>query len=441
MGNFSWSDLLGGGIGSAVGGLFNWLEGDSNRKHQAEMQKNQNEWQKQENQDARNWQSEEALKAREWQEDFYEQYQSPEAQIASQMAGYKANGINPALMFGGSAPSGGSVPSSSAPSAANGSPGMVHSPQMDLGAMVQNFAAGVQITEQLFTAKDRFKEIEMDANIKEVNYEYQKLDYDDRKELKNQIREMKLWDYFKAKDELDISGERVIQSQQETELGRQAVEQGKYKTDLAFEEWKTKLSKNKKGETLLATELKADVLNKLRDADIKLDEHQLNDINEQIKAVERKIVDEDLSQEQSETAIKNFYKDHLQQYGVQPDANPFSFLLQSLHSVSSPDDLQASADFEKRCESIDPETGWDGWTVLLLIATTVIPYGRVAKAGTRIFGKLFPKVFEKFSSIRGTKTAQQLKGRLTSTKSIRKGIDKRGNPYSVETSNRYAKPD
>lgn len=435
---FSWSDLLGGGIGSAVGGLFNWLEGDNNRRHQAEMQKNQNEWQKQENQDARNWQSEEALKAREWQEDFYEQYQSPEAQIASQMAGYKANGINPALMFGGSAPSGGSVPSSSAPGAASGTPGMVHSPQMDLGNMVQDFSAGVQIAEQLFTAKDRFKGIEFEAKMKEINYEYQNLDYQDREFLKDQIRQMKIWDYFKSKDNLDISGERVIQAQQETELGRQAVEQGKYDTDLSYEKWKTLLSKNKQGETLLATELKANVVNKLRDANLKLDEHQLNEIEKGIKGVEKQILDEDLSQEKAETKIKEFYKDHLEQYGIQPDADPFQFLLQTLHPVDSSNDLQNN--FNSMCENVDPDTGWDGWEIILMVVTAAIPYGKLFRAGTKIFGKIFPKVFQKFSSMRGTKQAQKLEQYITSKKQVRRGIDKRGNPYEVTSTDRYSKP-
>lgn len=50
--------------------------------------------------------------AQQWSEDMYVKYQSPEAQISSQMQGFKDNGINPALMYGGSAPQGGSLPSS-----------------------------------------------------------------------------------------------------------------------------------------------------------------------------------------------------------------------------------------------------------------------------------------------------------------------------------------
>lgn len=49
--------------------------------------------------------------AQQWSEDMYVKYQSPESQITSQMEGFKQNGLNPALMYGGSAPGAGSMPS------------------------------------------------------------------------------------------------------------------------------------------------------------------------------------------------------------------------------------------------------------------------------------------------------------------------------------------
>lgn len=65
--------------------------------------------------------------SQQWSEDMYNQYYSPQAQISSQMAGYKENGINPALMFGGSAPSAGSMPS--------GNPGSSVSPSGSAGLL------------------------------------------------------------------------------------------------------------------------------------------------------------------------------------------------------------------------------------------------------------------------------------------------------------------
>lgn len=57
------------------------------------------------------------------QKEFYEEFQSPQAQMMSQMAGMRALGVNPALMYGGSMPSGGGSSSPSAPSSVSPSSG------------------------------------------------------------------------------------------------------------------------------------------------------------------------------------------------------------------------------------------------------------------------------------------------------------------------------
>lgn len=62
----------------------------------------------------RDFQSAEAQKARQWQEDFYTQYQSPQAQVRQ----YQAAGLNPALMYGR-----GATPAPSASAASNGPAG------------------------------------------------------------------------------------------------------------------------------------------------------------------------------------------------------------------------------------------------------------------------------------------------------------------------------
>lgn len=50
------------------------------------------------------------------QREFYEDFQSPEAQMRSQMSGMQSLGVNPALMYGGTMPGGGGSSSPSAPS-------------------------------------------------------------------------------------------------------------------------------------------------------------------------------------------------------------------------------------------------------------------------------------------------------------------------------------
>lgn len=63
----------------------------------------------------RDFQAKQAELAREFQTEMYDTRLSPEAQLDSQMAGYEKNGINPALMFGKSAPTSGAMPSTSIP--------------------------------------------------------------------------------------------------------------------------------------------------------------------------------------------------------------------------------------------------------------------------------------------------------------------------------------
>lgn len=57
------------------------------------------------------------------QKEFYQEFQSPEAQMKSQMAGMQSLGVNPALMYGGSMPSGGGSSSPAAPSSVSPSSG------------------------------------------------------------------------------------------------------------------------------------------------------------------------------------------------------------------------------------------------------------------------------------------------------------------------------
>lgn len=79
----------------------------------------------------RDFQSAEAQKARQWQEDFYTQYQSPQAQVRQ----YQNAGLNPALMYGR-----GATPAASASTASNGPAGDTASvglPVSDPSSLVQ----------------------------------------------------------------------------------------------------------------------------------------------------------------------------------------------------------------------------------------------------------------------------------------------------------------
>ena len=81
------------------------------------------------------------------QREFYQEFQSPEAQMKSQMAGMQAVGVNPALMYGGSMPSGGGSSAPAAPSSV---------------APTSNESLGSLITVMLNAAK-------LGAEIKNIN--------------------------------------------------------------------------------------------------------------------------------------------------------------------------------------------------------------------------------------------------------------------------------
>ena len=86
--------------------------------------------------------------------DFYQQYQSPEAQMKSQMAGMQSLGVNPALMYGGSMPSGGGSTSPASPSSVSPtsgeSLGSLISVMLNiakLGASIKNINADTRLKE------------------------------------------------------------------------------------------------------------------------------------------------------------------------------------------------------------------------------------------------------------------------------------------------------
>ena len=88
------------------------------------------------------------------QKEFYQEFQSPEAQMKSQMAGMQSLGVNPALMYGGSMPSGGGSSSPSAPSSVSPSSGeslgsliSVMLNMVKLGATIKNINADTRLKE------------------------------------------------------------------------------------------------------------------------------------------------------------------------------------------------------------------------------------------------------------------------------------------------------
>lgn len=77
------------------------------------------------------------------QREFYQEFQSPEAQMKSQMNGMQSLGVNPAMMYGGSMPSGGG--SSSPSSASSVSPSSGESLGSFISVMLNALKVGAEI--------------------------------------------------------------------------------------------------------------------------------------------------------------------------------------------------------------------------------------------------------------------------------------------------------
>lgn len=98
------------------------------------------------------------------QREFYQDFQSPEAQMRSQMNGMQSLGVNPAMMYGGSMPSGGG--SSSPLSASSVSPSSGESLGSFISVMLNALKVGAEIKN--INADTRLKTTGADKNVSET---------------------------------------------------------------------------------------------------------------------------------------------------------------------------------------------------------------------------------------------------------------------------------
>lgn len=111
------------GIGKGIKSLFNKSTGADLTSAERQTM----DWNAEQAELNRSFQSAEAEKARQWQEDYYNQYESPQARIRQ----YEDAGLNPALLYGSQLGSG-SAPSTSVPAGDSASVGMPSSGAGDL---------------------------------------------------------------------------------------------------------------------------------------------------------------------------------------------------------------------------------------------------------------------------------------------------------------------
>lgn len=103
------------GVGKGIASLWNKATGSDLTNAERQTM----DWNAAQAQDNRNFQSAEAEKARQWQEDYYQQYESPQARIRQ----YEEAGLNPALLYGSQLGSG-NAPATSVPTGDSASVGL-----------------------------------------------------------------------------------------------------------------------------------------------------------------------------------------------------------------------------------------------------------------------------------------------------------------------------
>lgn len=111
------------GVGKGIASLWNKATGSDLTNAERQTM----DWNAAQAQENRNFQSAEAEKARQWQEDYYRQYESPQARIRQ----YEEAGLNPALLYGSQLGSG-NAPATSVPSGDSASVGLPSSGAGDL---------------------------------------------------------------------------------------------------------------------------------------------------------------------------------------------------------------------------------------------------------------------------------------------------------------------
>lgn len=157
-------------ISSLLGGLFSYINTKNTNEANASLAKENNQFN-----------ALEAQKARDWNEYFYNQYQSPMAQVRQ----YEEAGLNPALLYG-SAPSPSGNPGSAQASAASMPAQMPadFSPLVSLAtslAQIDNIKANTAKTESetnLHNIELKYKEDELQKGIQVLTNQIDKYQYD-----------------------------------------------------------------------------------------------------------------------------------------------------------------------------------------------------------------------------------------------------------------------
>lgn len=155
-----------------IGSLLNFITsigaGSKAHKRNVDLMNRQNRFNAGEAALNREFQSNEAQLARQWQEDFYNQYQSPQAMVHQ----YEAAGMNPVLATG--------VPISSPPSASSANGSMAQgaaAPYMDVVGIMAQFQNLMKLDAEIknINADTRAKDASAEKYLSDINLNEQNI--------------------------------------------------------------------------------------------------------------------------------------------------------------------------------------------------------------------------------------------------------------------------
>lgn len=315
------------GIGKGISSLWNKATGSDLTNAERQTM----DWNASQAAENRSFQSAEAEKARQWQEDYYNQYESPQARIRQ----YEDAGLNPALLYGQNIGSG-TAPSTSLPAGDSASVGLPSSGAGDLLSFIG----------QMMSMKSLINKNNADADKASADAENKRADTG----LKNQQKE---WNPRLFQSEIDkneanaanllagvkvaeeqvnklIADENLIASQINlNEQQAQLILQQCNKTAIEAANERLKSSGIKSNNRLIAQQVLTEIARtSLTEAEEYLTNAKINETNANTALVSQKAISESV-----EAAIR-------EKYGISMKADGWSLAGRALRGASDAiDDL------------------------------------------------------------------------------------------------------
>lgn len=315
------------GVANGISSLWNKATGSDLTNAERQTM----DWNALQAQENRTFQSAEAEKARQWQEEYYNQYESPQARIRQ----YEEAGLNPALLYGSQLGSG-SAPSTSVPSGDSASVGMPSSGAGDLLSFI-----GQMLSMKSIINKNNADALsaEADADNKRADTKLKNLEYEWNPKLfqseisKNEANAANLLAGVKVAEEQVnklIADQNLISSKINlNEQEAQLILQQCNKTAIEAANERLRSQGIKANNRLLAQQVCTEVVKtSLAEAEVYLTNAKRNEANANTALISQKAISESV-----EAAVR-------EKYGISMHANGWDLAGRALRGASDAlDDL------------------------------------------------------------------------------------------------------